>query len=237
MKKCFFALFSLALLLGFSSVVSADEAEPVLELSEVELDEIRYSILKDGHVDIDTADYLVQKLRDGRLLDSFILDEKDAVKVESIDTEKGKMVIHRIADGSYKKQTIEDKKTNDLLDSGLITPMSVSGGSCSSGSGWSTCKGVTVKYVNTGVWKLSFQADYTLLAGANNDQIDRVYNKSASGLLVSVSSDSLRIIKSKENANGPAEARYSVIMEIAGISTTTRSVSLIAGANTVRTSY
>lgn len=205
--------------------------------TELDYQTLKNDMLSDGYIDEETVDHLINKIKEGNPLDSFILEEKDAVSVETYIEKTGTVTVHRFADGSYTSQIIHDNNHTDLFPNQYIVPMSISGGSCSSGSGWTTCRDVLVQYKNTGVWTISFRADYTLLAGANNDRIDKVDKASVSGLLITVTSENLRIIKSREDANGPAEARLSAQIEVMGVGTLSRSVSLFVGGNTARHQY
>lgn len=119
---------------------------------------------------------------------------------------------------------------------GVVTPTSVESCSTSSISGGTKYTGCKI-YVWSGVWSMSFYADFTIKS-SGYDSIDRVYNRAWSwGGPVSESSYTLSIGQKTESASGSAWARYTGTFTGALIGTRTQWVGLWVGGNTYGYNY
>lgn len=126
----------------------------------------------------ETSKALAEKLRNVIALDSMILDETDAVRTSEIPTLTGYNTIYHFADGSILVSSAEvyDK----LVAASKMRGTGITGGTISSGTGYTNGKNRTVYYENPGVCKISFKADYGLVNGGF-DSISKAYNHSVCG--------------------------------------------------------
>ncbi|RIJ64074.1 hypothetical protein [Rummeliibacillus sp. POC4] len=231
MKKIFSFLLILGIMIGLSPIKSSAETKNEQLMTESELENMKIELIKEG-VTEDTAEKLKNKMADGKLLDSMILDESKAIDTQTIKNPDGsEQQTLTFPDGSIITKGIEYANFSNNTTNPLITTFGtgISGGSCTSGSGYSVCKNKKVYYSNPGVWKIYFHANYEMINGGY-DKITWVGNEGTWLSAGTVSDPLVRIIKRTENANGKAQARYSVYMFLGGsYGTLTRSVSLYVG--------
>jgi hypothetical protein len=230
MKRIFFSI-CLAILLGLSGVLStsvkAEGIDDEKSLSNLDYLEIREN-MNDLGIDKKTADQLIIKIKNGGIPDSDILDVSEAV--ETIVEQNGNIetTTYIYSDGSRSALSIEDL---NLLDNtiGLISPTaSISGGSCSSGSGYVSCTNRLIEHKLV-MYTYSFRANYQTIKGGY-DKITWAGNWNIRVTGGSYSNSSMRIMRSTENASNPAQARLSATITITGdLTSFTRSLSLIVG--------
>ncbi|NOJ72136.1 hypothetical protein [Paenibacillus alvei] len=168
-----------ALILVFSTNVHAAELnkEPI---STESILNIKRNLTAMG-VDPTIQAKLIIKLEKGELWDSMnphMADQGSVTKHTITDHNKNKVYQTKTTfpDGSV---TIVSVTTHDPSSSTseIITPLGISGGTSSCGSGYCTYFGVKV-YGGNGVISANFLADYTLVNGGP-DYIDKVYQGSA----------------------------------------------------------
>lgn len=134
----------------------------------------------------------------------------------------------------------EVRKGNDTTTimtyaDGSTRSAGISGGSCVSGSGYSTCTGRKV-YGNTIGQNISFKSDYTLVNGAY-DYISRRYDAivSCTGQY-SCTRTGFDTIYSKETADHLAQIKLSYDVKVSGIATKHQRLKLFVGKNKTQVS-
>lgn len=157
---------------------------------------------KDNGVDQETINELMNKLDNNEPLDSINPSMKSMGRCVYSDDTQTKVVY---PDGSISITGLEG---GEIIESPK-SRAGLSGGSGSSGSGYSSRRGVKV-YHNSGVVDMSYYANYTFVQGGY-DKIDGVYNKKCVSYLGTWTYLSFGRQKITENLNGPARARFEVI--------------------------
>lgn len=189
---------------AFNSLVMNQNT--IIENSDVDTDSLsREEVIKwfkDNGVDQETINSLMEKLNNNEMLDSINPEMQSRGIVTYSDDNETRIVY---PDGSITVTGIEGGEIINVPQSRA----SISGGSVSSGSGYSTRKGAKV-YHNSGFLNMSFYATYTNVQGGY-DKIDSVYDKKCTSYLGNWSYLSFGRQKIKEDANGPARARFEVI--------------------------
>lgn len=232
MKKIISLLFAFGLVFSSmpSNSLAAESNEKPFKMTHEQLVTMKEELIKYG-VSSKVAESLSKKMKKGQLLDSIIMDEKDAIDVQVVKHENGSEEhIHTFPDGSI---TITSVENAPVINSGGFTTLGsgITNGSCSSGSGYTNCTNRKVTYNNPGVWSLSFHANYTYLS-SGYDYISWAGNEGIWMVMGTTGDPSMRIIRSTETAFNFAEARFSAYLYIGGsYGTLTRSVSLRVGAN------
>lgn len=166
---------------------------------------------KDNGLDQDTIDSLIKKLDSGKLIDAINPSMKSRGIVTYSDNYKTKIIY---PDGSITITGIEGGEIINIPK----TKASITGGTSSTGSGYTIRKGAKV-YHNSGVLNMSFYATYTNVQGGY-DKIDSVYDKKCTSYLGTWSYISFGRQKIFEDANGPARARFEVIYNASAGSST-----------------
>jgi hypothetical protein len=151
-------------------------------------------------------------------------------------TNGGETTRYTFPDGSVAVSTVEDVPANQSStqdSANTIKPLSISGGSCTSGSGYVSCSNRTVSY-QLATYGYSFTATYEEVNGAY-DKIDSAGNWNIWTAGGTYANASMRIIHSTESASYNAEARLSAQINLAdGTGSLTRSLSLIVGDDSAR---
>ena len=109
------------------------------------------------------AKELSNKMKNGKLIDSMLMSDNDAINVEEKEEDGYTKIIHTFPDGSISISGMETVKYVNEEDFKNVSPFAsgIKDGKCVTGSTSSTCTNRTVYYNNPGVWKISFKANYT----------------------------------------------------------------------------
>jgi hypothetical protein len=230
MKKLFSLLFTIMLIMSLlpSNSLASSSNEEGLKMTDEELENMKEELIK-YDVNNEIAENLAHKIKNGQPLDSMIMDIEDAisfkVKKHADDSEE---YIYTFPDGSI---TVVGVEYAPFYNNGGFTIQStgISEGSCSSGSGYTSCTNRKIYYLNPGVWEMSFRANYTYVSGGY-DYISWAGNESIWMVGGTVGNPYCRIIRSTETSSQKAEARFSAYLYLGGqYGTQTRSISLILG--------
>lgn len=237
------------LVLGFANVniVKADvvetksvEQQNMLRYSQEDYELIKQKQVEKG-VEPEKADELINKLKNGEVLDADILSPEQAVK--KVKEVNGELVTitYFFPDGSASQTQFTDPsvKVGELKygkTRGYISPNSISGGSCSTGTFTTSCTNRLVSY-QLATYGFSFYADYTLVR-YDYDSIQWAGNWNIWTAGGTYTNPSMRIIRSKETSNEKAEARLSATLNLANAgSSISRSLSLIVGKDSATDSW
>lgn len=137
------------------------------------------STIKENYQDVEVQNRLIQKVKNGELLDSNDPYKKHLGLIEIIDPYTQ---ITTYPDGSKKTVTIDfseatfyDEGGNIIenVDNSQITPFGVIGGNWNTGSGYACVRGATVSDLTWDV-KILFKADFCNNQGTY-DNINRIY--------------------------------------------------------------
>jgi len=232
MKKILAVLFAFSMIFSLLPSNSlADSNQEGFSMTDEELENMKEELMKYG-VSSDVADSLSNKIRNGQPLDSMLMDVEDAIDVEVKKHSDGSEEhIYTFPDGSI---TVVGVEYAPFYNEGEVTTFGtgISGGSCTTGSGYTSCTNRKVYYNNPGVWEISFRANYTYVQGGY-DSISWAGNESVWMVGGTIGNPYCRIIRSKETSFQKAEARFSVYLYLGGqYGTQTRSVSLLVGGDT-----
>lgn len=218
------------------SVSSASAAENV-EVSQEDLAAVKSNFVDLG-IDENTIEKLLERFKNGQEIDADVLDVGQAVSKHTVREGDVSTTTYTFADGS-RSQTEEEKLTLNELPSGLkpvstnsggFSTMSISGGKCTSGSGYSSCSGRKVSY-RTGTYGYSFYASYSLANGAY-DKITSAGKWNVWTAGGTVTNPKMRTIRANETGNNKAEARLSAVLNLGNSAgSLTRSLSLIVGSD------
>lgn len=203
MKRIFISSFlSLIIILGGVTCYADSVESNVVNLSEEDELEIR-EMLDELNIDKKTQDNLINKLENNQIWDC--MDEGQVSKIPesyfnvSIDEPVKR---YTFPDGS-----VIETKLELLEEPPMILHSAVTGGSTSSGSGYSTVRGAKIS-TKKGLLGMGFYADYTNVHGGY-DYISRVYDSWVKVVGGSYSNRNLKIVKKRENSSGPAQAKLS----------------------------
>lgn len=237
MKAKFIIIIIAGLLLFFNLGISQTNAQTISNgketsvtttISNEDLQKIRENLSSQG-IDNNTVNKLIKKVKERKTIDADVMTTEQAISSEEKVEGNTKTITYTYPDGSRSVLTVEETDAQPPA-TGTISIESIYGGSCTSGSGYSVCKNRTVS-LQLSTYGYSFQASYQIVSGAY-DSITWAGNWNVWAAGGTVNSQNLRIIKSTENANGPAQARLSAIIEIySGANSFTRSLSLLVGSN------
>ncbi|MCR2043797.1 hypothetical protein NSA23_06645 [Anaerosalibacter massiliensis] len=200
MKKFFISsILLLTIILGGGITCYADSVESnVVNLSEEDKLEIR-EMLDELNIDKTTQDNLINKLENNQIWDC--MDEEQVSKIPE-------NYFNVSIDEPVKRYTFPDGSVIETkLELPMISPSAVTGGSVSSGSGYTSVRGAKVS-TKKGLVGMGFYADYTNVNGAY-DYISRVYDSWVKVVGGSYSNRKLKIVKKREDISGPAEAKLS----------------------------
>lgn len=164
-----------------------------------------------------TQDNLINKLREGMIWDCMDKNKVSKIPKNFFDlTESNPVKRYVFADGS-----VIEKKMEILSKKVLVKKGAISGGDTSSGTGYFCVKKAKIS-TRKGLVGMGFFADYCSVNGGN-DYISSVYDEWIKVIGGSSSTPSLKIVKKKENLNGPAKAKLtaqvSYVGDIAGSGT------------------
>lgn len=237
MKKIASLALSLSIIgsLGFSNLEGyAVEENDVSIYTSEELKVIRENILDSG-TPTNIANSLVEKVNKGYILDADILDVKEALNTVVTDENNIKTTTYIFEDGSRTQITEETipfneppKIPNDDITIQPFSAGTITGGSCSTGSGYESCTNRVIKG-GTPTYTFKFIATYQIVKGGY-DKIVSVDNRTVTTAGGTATNQSLTIKKKTENANGVAEARLSADINLANsVSSFSRSLSLKVG--------
>ncbi|MGG3941197.1 hypothetical protein ABEV54_07060 [Peribacillus psychrosaccharolyticus] len=194
-------------------------------LTEKDFQKVKSNLLDMG-IDSVTVDNLIVKLENGGVIDSDIMSPEQAIDTNEVVEGGLTTTTYIYPDGSQSQLTVEDNSI--VKDNSKITLFSITDGSCTSGSGYVTCKNRKIAYTGA-TYGFSFIANYETASGAY-DQItsaDKWNIWTAGG---TYANPKLRIVQAKENANGKAEARLSGTITLANSAgAISRSLSLLVG--------
>lgn len=217
MKK-FITASACALLLLMSGVQGASAATSIPDESAIR---DRMSSLGIANA---TQDDLIAKLATGVVPDS---DVAGAVPVSEVEMATASQVgtLQTFADGSAKFSGYSNV-SNPRLRSTYVAGCAVSGGT--GYTNYSHCTFGTV----TVMVGLYFVADFSILAGTNNDYIAAVYSGYTQCLGGSCSGANVRLVKAREDSAGRALAQATTNWVMAGGGASkTYGVSLVVGGN------
>ncbi|WP_143425237.1 hypothetical protein [Geobacillus sp. FJAT-46040] len=179
------------------------------------------------------AEELIDKLKNGEVLDADVLSPEKAVKtIKSVNGDIVK-ITYFFPDGSAAQTEYTDPSvvTNTLKDNKTIStiiPQSISGGSCTTVTYTTTCKNRKVSY-QLATYGFSFYANYTIV-GPYYDSIQWAGNWNIWVAGGTYTNPSMRIIRATETDSAKAEARLSATINLSGgYSSISRSLSLLVG--------
>ncbi|MBG9692714.1 hypothetical protein V4V34_07115 [Lysinibacillus sphaericus] len=203
---------SLLLSAGFPNVAQAEEinheSQEKVQLTQEALDYMT-SFLNKYHVDNETQRDLLEKVSNGELLDSNL--NKEPINTYTVESNNVTENVAVFEDGSIAVTSVDlseatiEEVPNTEKNSAMISPFSISGGSITSGSGYTNYKNA---YINQSTLTIAaaFYADFTVVNGVgsyityvNQGYYLKVYTGYASG-------DSLTVVNAKETGSQPAEA-------------------------------
>ena len=171
-----------------------------------------------------TQDALIAKLASGIVPDSDISGSTPVATTEVV-TENQAGTMQTFADGSVKFSGYSNQ-SNPRLRSTYVAGCSVA-----SGTGYANYSHCTFGTV-TPLVGLYFVADFTILAGINNDYISSVYSGYTKCLGGSCSGASLQLVKAREDSLGKAIAQATTNWVMAGGGASrTYGVTLVVGGN------
>ncbi|MDJ0333526.1 hypothetical protein [Planococcus sp. S3-L1] len=204
---------ALSLILGASSsTVNASELKngtesAIQESAQISKDEINQlkTFFNDYDVNQETQAILLEKLNAGELWDSFKKDERP---VHIFEVEKNDIFekVEEYKDGSIIVSSV-DYGTVEFSDNNLISPLGITPGTATSGSGYKTFKKAKV-YYNGGVANAYFYANFTIVQGGN-DYISNAYDPKVTAIGGSASDITLGVTRSKETLDNKASAKLS----------------------------
>lgn len=181
-------------------------------LSESEVNDLLNFFTSNG-VENTKALELLEKVDSGVILNSMDENFSDSgvLTSETLSLTGVLKQVYTYPDGSISVNEVYRPET------ALISPMSVTGGSVTTGSGWMSIKGAKV-YASVGVATCFFYADYTFASRAY-DQINRIYDASITTIGGTYEEATLgngpltydfnTPDKAREDGNGPAYAKLS----------------------------
>lgn len=246
MKKEILSL-SLATLVGVSGILipSSTQAESpeIIKQSQLEkrestfskedLKKVQENLIQMG-VDKETTKELINKLENGGVLDADVLSDEDAINTIKSVKDDTTTVTYVYPDGSRSQSISEEMETDELVavlnsqNNGGFSTQSISGGSCSSGSGYAYCSNrkISRQYSTYGY---SFYASYELVNGGY-DRISYAGNWNIWTAGGTYTNQSMRTIRGTETYSYNAEARLSATLNLGNSAgSITRSLSLHVG--------
>lgn len=211
------SLLSLSLILGASSgVASANELtehtpninQEQTQISQNDIIQLK-TFLNDYGVNQKTQNTLLNKLESGEIWDSLKKNEKPT---HSYETENNDVTekVEVYKDGSIIVTSInyeEVEEVNEISENKLISPLAVSPGTVTGGSGYKNFKKAKV-YYNSGIANAHFYANFTIVFGGN-DYISNVYDQKVTAIGGSASDISLKRTRAKETLDNKASAKLS----------------------------
>ncbi|MTT31897.1 hypothetical protein GMB86_07730 [Terrilactibacillus sp. BCM23-1] len=182
-----------------------------------------------------TIQKLVKKWNNGLAIDALKGDDSQGTatiqtygKLDPISGNNQKVTKKVYPDGSISVTTVEVPKT-DNTNPNLISPLSVTGGTVTSGTGYTIHHGATVGTGN-GAVTCSFKADFENINGAY-DLIDRIYSYDIVVWGGSYSDVELKLVRKYETSTYKAHGmlRFQAIIGPTGA---TQHLDLYVGKNT-----
>ncbi|MDX1770185.1 MAG: hypothetical protein R3328_01535 [Planococcaceae bacterium] len=215
--------------------ISSVQQQEKKEMSKDDIKQLKMFFDEYG-VEKQIQNSLILKLKKGIPWDS-IKPESEIVSSEEIVSETETQVIQKFKDGSISVQTletpavqVEDNISTDNNES-IFTPLSVTGGTVTTGTGYRTVRGAKVK-VETGICNAWFYADFTTLYGAM-DRITSVYDSTVVGIGGTTNSDTLNIVRATETLDNKAEAKLNFqFVAFGGAGSSTVWLKLLVGKDT-----
>lgn len=208
-----------------------------VEAAEVDSEIVSLSLEDESRIVTELNDYgvsnkdvnsLINKLKHGILWDSLTDAAPVSEEIKHLDNGDTTQIIYKYEDGSvYVTETIEGEETfYESPSDNSIQPLSVSGGSSQTGSGYTLIKGASVTGSNVLI-SMKFKADYEQWSGGGG-KINNAYDYNISVQPGSYSNPKFTTVNSKNrylkvdasvNAGGVGTmrtAKLSIIMNSAG---------------------
>lgn len=220
MKK--FAILSMSAFISFGFInnifisdvkASSIEKNSNTFYSNIDLEEVKNNLTSLG-IDEETQNKLINKLINGEVWDS--LNPKCLEKVPksffniSFDNPINR---YEFPDGSVIEVGIKFPEGFELDN--IERAGSISGGTSSSGTGYSSIKGAEI-YRYAGMYSLGFYADFTLVNGGY-DYISNVYSPWTKSAASNITYPELLIYSKNESISGPARAELRAQVDYLGI--------------------
>ncbi|MEN9660530.1 MAG: hypothetical protein RLZZ443_459 [Actinomycetota bacterium] len=175
-------------------------------------------------IDGATQDALITKIANGQTPDSEL---PESIPVSEVQVNEGGMVGTRLyfSDGSARFLGFSQSANPRAKTA------SIAGCSVSSGTGYSNYSRCTITSATLYV-TLYFVADFSILAGSNNDSISSIYSSGARCYGGACSAASLLMVRARESSSGPALAQASTNFTAAyPVASRSYTVSLTVGNN------
>lgn len=210
---------------------NTEVSQQISTFSSEDIQQVRENLFEMG-ISEEVVEKLVKKLQSGKTLDADFLSEESAIDEITTVEDDVTIVTYVYPDGSRSQMTSEEIPAENLPEG--LTPSnkarSISGGSCSGGSGYTICTGRKISYT-LATYGFSFYASYEHLTGA----YDKINSAGDWNIWVAggnYTNASMRTIKRVESLSGKAEARLSATINPGGdVGSITRSLSLLVGGD------
>lgn len=186
----------------FGLVISSQHTSAQTIVSDEQLEQVRENFLQMG-IDEETATKLVEKVRNGELLDSQKPDELDKKREDLVvSLTEGKKYIE-FSDGSRIEISVSN--SSPVVTTFDYATGTVSYNSCQSGSGYKNCT-IKVRYYD-GIWDIYFNAKISLVQDGY-DMISSIYNQGVDAVLYTVVEKRFEIVQKVETSSVAAKADY-----------------------------
>ncbi|MGL3067072.1 MULTISPECIES: hypothetical protein [Planococcus] len=198
------------------------------------------SFLTEYGVEEPVQQKLIAKIRSGKLWDS-LNESSEIVNSKTVEKDDGIETIETFNDGSVKITTIDPAKVEEGVvktdsEGDVITPLGVTPGTISTGTGYATYSNAKV-YMKTGIADAHFYANFTLLSGSSKDYISSVRGAWVGTFGGTANNISLSIIRKYETLDNPAQAQLKFQYVAAGGTASSIVYLTLRVANNLYTGY